>query len=113
LSIARKFGIPVNPENHSNCLTGADIEAISAPKNNTSLSIKWFNCSNDRGRLNDAQALKITDIGISMGKSGSDVSREAADIILVNDEFVTILDAVKEGIKNCLFKISFIDYGIN
>lgn len=41
--------------------------------------------------------MKTADIGISMGKSGTDVAREAADIILVNDEFNTILDAVKEG----------------
>ncbi|OSC97591.1 calcium-transporting ATPase [Trametes coccinea BRFM310] len=120
LSIARALGLRVGAHvgSSSGCLTGQAIDRMSkqqlreavggvsvfartTPKHKMAI-VEAFQ---SRGAVvamtgdgvNDAPALKMADIGVSMGKSGTDVAKEAADVILVDDNFTTILPAVEEG----------------
>lgn len=63
--------------------------------------------------VNDAPAIKLASVGVGMGKTGSDVTKNASDIILMDDSFSTIVVAVEEGrriydnvIINILYNLS-------
>ena len=113
-SIARKIGM----EHSDNIITGdmlnemSDNELREAVKNVSIFSrvvpehkMRIVKAFKENGEIvamtgdgvNDAPALKYADIGIAMGKRGSEVSREAADLILMDDNFTTIVETVKDG----------------
>lgn len=113
LSVARRVGI-AGPR----VITGADLDLLGEPALAAALDetdvfarvrpeqkLRLVEALQARGEIvamtgdgvNDAAALKRADVGVAMGLRGSDVSREVADLVLVDDHFATIVAAVEEG----------------
>jgi len=134
LAIGDQLGLV--DDKYSEAITGPDLDAMSdaelrtavqkynifarASPNNKIQIVKALQaegeiCSMTGDGVNDAPALKAANMGVAMGKEGTDVAREASEMILADDNFATIVAAVKEGrtVWDNLRKAIFINTPIN
>ena len=84
-------GLPVLPLVIARCSPNTKVRMIEALRRR-----KAFMAMTGDG-VNDSPSLKIADVGIAMGQAGSDVAKDASDIVLTDDNFASILNAIEEG----------------